>query len=470
MKGRDNSLPNAAYTKTLLETDFNNHLEIMLLFDSNMNILFASHAARNILLSTFFDSKAKVHQLLPFFCNVLDDVQEVFEHKTNRYGEISSHDQKDPKVFAYHLDYLPDPVEDFVVATFEDTSAMAATKYILSELESNLINTFQTSPFVMSICRQSDGTYLNINQAHTNATGNKLEDLVNRNSFEWRALKNTNDTDPLVEEKVVPLSFYDLNNIKKEGLLYTFCISYRGIPSYLFMIEDITDKNRYRETNTRYEQLHVAGQLAAGISHEIRNPIATIRGILQLMKKDTTNNLNNNYLDVLIGEVDRTNELIANYMSLTRNPPCRKEEKQLHSILCSLQPLIEADCFLQGIDTEFKLDSSTQTICCDESQIKQVILNLCRNGCEAMVKGGKLTIEVSSRNGYVNLIVRDQGSGLSDHAIEHMKKPFFTTKDNGTGLGIPICYQIAADHNAKLTFDTSPKGTCFILSFPDSSK
>ena len=167
----------------------------------------------------------------------------------------------------------------------------------------------------------------------------------------------------------------------------------------------------------------------------------------------------------MIEELDRANSIISEFLSLAKNKPVNLEECSLNKIILTLQPLMQADATLTNNYLETEL-AEIPLLPLDEKEIRQLILNLVRNGVEAMPNGGRILLRTYLEPGHVCLSVSDQGPGIPAEILANIGTPFLTTKINGTGLGLPVCYSIARRHNATLYPKSSPEGTSFIIKFP----
>ncbi|WP_339323376.1 ATP-binding protein [Paenibacillus sp. FSL W8-0194] len=245
--------------------------------------------------------------------------------------------------------------------------------------------------------------------------------------------------------------------------------SYTGeILGAVLVIQDITELERLRTELVNVERLSLVGQMAASITHEIRNPMAVVRGFLQLMKEKSPDSLDH-YYRIVMEELDRANGIINDFLSLAQNRISEKEQWHLHQIINDLSPLLWADANLRGQTIELLLDERVPKLHLNAKEIKQVLLNLARNGMEAMEEKGKLTIQTRFResDNMVELIVRDTGVGMSKSRLERLFEPFFTTKAKGTGLGLALCLSIVERHGGKIDVESEEgKGTAFIISLP----
>jgi len=223
-------------------------------------------------------------------------------------------------------------------------------------------------------------------------------------------------------------------------------------------------EEKFRIEMSRFEGMNLVGEMAAGIGHEVRNPMTTIRGFLQILinKKDCIKYLE--YYELMIEELDRANAIITEFLSLTKERLVHRHTKNINVIIKSLLPLIEANAILANKYIEVEL-ADIPDFLLDDKEIRQLILNLVRNSLDAMSPGGHLTIRTYVEGDDIILAVQDQGTGIDLEVLKKIGTPFFTTKEHGTGLGLAICYSIAARHNAVINVETSDKGTTFSIRF-----
>ncbi len=235
----------------------------------------------------------------------------------------------------------------------------------------------------------------------------------------------------------------------------------KGVTLY---IRDITEQRKMEQEMSRFERLNLIGEMAAGIGHEIRNPMTTVRGFLQLLGGKKECSQFRNFFDLMIEELDRANSIISEFLSLAKNRMTEFSLQNINAIVNSLHPLIDADAMNMDKYVEVKLED-VPDLWLDEKEIRQLILNLVRNGLEAMEGEEALTIRTYTAENEVVLAVTDRGRGIEPEVLERMGTPFFSTKDNGTGLGLAVCYSIAARHNASIKIQTGSEGTTFTVHF-----
>lgn len=251
-----------------------------------------------------------------------------------------------------------------------------------------------------------------------------------------------------VEQNIVPV-------IDQAGRL----VSLEGI------IRDVTARKNLEQSMSRLDRMNMIGEMAANVAHEIRNPLTTVRGYLQIMGNKQEFIGYKDRFELMIGELDRTNAIIREYLSLAKNKLLELKSHDLNNSITSLLPLLEADAIATKANVTLALADDIPQVFLDENEIRQLLLNLVRNGLEAMPSGGTLHISTYLDKEQVVLSVSDQGSGIPAHILENLGTPFLTTKETGTGLGLPVCYRIAARHNATIEVETTDKGTTFYVRF-----
>ncbi len=237
------------------------------------------------------------------------------------------------------------------------------------------------------------------------------------------------------------------------------------IAGRVLSFRDITNQKQSEKKMANLERLNLVGEMAAGIGHEVRNPMTTIRGFLQMLINKQECIKYWDYYKLMIEELDRANGIITEFLSLAKDKIICRHLKNINDIINSLIPLIEADAIISNKYIKLEL-SPIPELYLDEAEIRQLILNIVRNGLEAMLPGGYLTIKTYLEKDEIVLAISDQGTGIVPEVLDKISAPFFTTKDQGTGLGLSICYTIAARHNAVVDVETSGQGTTFFIRFP----
>lgn len=216
---------------------------------------------------------------------------------------------------------------------------------------------------------------------------------------------------------------------------------------------------------TGLDRLNIVGEMAAGIAHEIRNPMTTVRGLLQFIGNKQEFLKHKENFDLMIDELDRANKIITEFLSLSKNKAFEFKQENLNAIISDILPLLQSNIIYNNSILKLQLEPLPST-CLDKDSIRQLILNMVKNGLDAMPGGGTITLSTKEADGFVILSITDSGTGIPADLKEKLGTPFFTTKENGTGLGLAICYRIVHRHSAVLTCDSRPgQGTTFTIAF-----
>lgn len=242
-----------------------------------------------------------------------------------------------------------------------------------------------------------------------------------------------------------------------------------GNNRHIGMVRDITERKRLQHEVARLDQLNLVGEMAAAIGHEIRNPMTTARGFIQLLSNKEHCEQYKEFFDIIIDELDRANSIITEFLSMAKNKRIELKQHNLNSIIQAMYPLIIADATMTEKEVNLEL-CEIPDLYLDDKEIRQVILNLARNGLEAMTSHGTLTIKTCTDGEDVVMAISDEGRGVEQGMLEKLGTPFFSTKENGTGLGLAVCYSIAARHGANISVDTCSAGTTFYVRFEKGEK
>lgn len=275
---------------------------------------------------------------------------------------------------------------------------------------------------------------------------------------------------------------WDVNSLelalhtKSENIIYTVTTL---IPFYIedklegfyLIFKDITKNKQTEELLIRSEKLSAMGQLAASIVHEIRNPLTSLMGFLQLMKANPS--VNQEYYHIMYDEMMRINSITNELLFLAKPQTTNIREEDIEGCLTDVTTLMNSQANLNNIEIRLQIDENLPKIQGDASQLKQVFINILKNGIESMEDKKSGIIHVSAYQSDVNRIhvsFKDQGKGLSEEQIKHIGEPFYTTKKQGTGLGMLMTKNIIKNHNGELKIDSEVGiGTTIHVSLPVSN-
>jgi two-component system, sporulation sensor kinase A len=228
----------------------------------------------------------------------------------------------------------------------------------------------------------------------------------------------------------------------------------------------ISRKKRSEELLLNSEKLSAVGQLAAGVAHEIRNPLTALKGFAQLLKSSCTGP-ERRYLDIMQNELDRI-EVILNELLVLAKPQAVKFHPQpIGVLLHEVTTLLSTQAVLKNVVIESSVDPHGPMVNCEQNQLKQVFVNIIKNAIEAMPKGGRLSITATTDDEMVCIQFIDEGEGIPEDLVPKLGEPFFTTKEKGTGLGLLMSHKIIFAHQG--TIDISSvvgKGTTVSVVLP----
>ena len=368
-----------------------------------------------------------------------------------------------------------------VMAAFHEYAARLQSACAEQQAANALFDTaFNSSPSMMAIIRRDDATCLEVNRSFLLTLGYTREEVIGSRADDLRIIMepvatlirarvaNLVDTrEPLQNQEVV---FRTKDGRLRTGLLSVEPIRVNGEGCLLIVVADITERKEMEAAMARLDRLNLVGELAAGISHEVRNPMTTIRGFLQLLSSKPGCQPYRNYYDLMIEELDRANSIITEFLQLGRNQIGQYKQANLNSVVEALIPLIKADAMGADKSVWTSLEPVPE-LWLNEKEIRQIILNLARNGLEAMAPGGCLNVKtfVDGLSGEIVLSIQDRGPGIPPEILEKLGTPFFTTKEKGTGLGLAVCYSIAARHRARIEIDSGTSGTSVNVRFNPGS-
>ena len=249
---------------------------------------------------------------------------------------------------------------------------------------------------------------------------------------------------------------------------------------YVILFRDLTEINRLKTVAQRSEHLAALGTMAAGVAHEIRNPLHAIRASVELTQlKLKKGKPVDDYLKIILKEVGRLNDIVGDILSFSRNNPLKQEMTSISTLVKEAVPIFALP---EKIDLVVDVDEGLPLVPLDKAKFLQVLLNIVRNASEAMNGDGKLTIAATVEDApqyvlfdsvlsdrFLRLSVKDCGPGMEKETLEHIFEPFFSVgkPSKGTGLGLPICQKIIEAHSGHLEVQSEPgNGSDFSIYLP----
>lgn len=300
-----------------------------------------------------------------------------------------------------------------------------------------------------------------------NETGVKLlkgkskEDVVGKSLFDFihpktleRAKKVNRELESgkvveVFEEKLICLNG-DIIDVQVKIIPFV----YQGVSSLHIVIRDITELKKNQEYIQQSEKLNVVGELAAGIAHEIRNPLTSLKGFTQLLENKFSTE--SDYVDIMISEIDRINTIVGELLLLAKPSIDDFRDVKLGSLLQNVITLMSAQANLHGVLIEESnlQELNATSIYGVENKLKQVFINIIKNAIEATDDGGSVKLTGKRESANVVISIKDSGNGIPCHILHNIGKPFFTTKEKGTGLGLMVSKSILESHHGDLKINS----------------
>ncbi|MEH7237860.1 ATP-binding protein [Bacillus sp. JJ1562] len=229
-------------------------------------------------------------------------------------------------------------------------------------------------------------------------------------------------------------------------------ITYQGESFQYIVVRDITELKKGQELIQQTDKLSMVGEMAAGIAHEIRNPLTSLKGFAQLLQDEKANA----YSEIMVSEIDRINRIVDEMLLLAKPKKLQLRQQSITNVLNEVVFLLDTQAILHNIriKTAYHDDLKDALINCEENKLKQVFINILKNSIEAIEDGGLIDISLYPKGGNAMIRIADNGSGIPADKLPRIGKAFFTTKEKGTGLGLMICQTIIQEHGGQMTIDS----------------
>ncbi|MFC0561494.1 ATP-binding protein [Halalkalibacter alkalisediminis] len=276
----------------------------------------------------------------------------------------------------------------------------------------------------------------------------KLEDTY----IEEEVLMGKNESVKWVQTTKIPLISTESDDV------HVLCIA-----------NDITDRKVVEEVIRKSDKLSAVGELAAGIAHEIRNPLTSIQGFLQFIKP---NYEEEKYFDIMLSEIERIKLIVGEMLILSKPQAEKRDMKDVREICQRIIDLFVSEANLNDVQIMTEFDAEIPEIWCEENQLKQVFVNILKNAIESMENGGQILVQIMKKDdSHIMIRFVDEGMGIDKERMKRLGEPFYSTKEKGTGLGLMVSYRIIEHHNGKLEISSDKnQGTTVDVILPVQNK
>ncbi|GAB6459502.1 PAS domain-containing sensor histidine kinase [Bacillus cereus] len=218
----------------------------------------------------------------------------------------------------------------------------------------------------------------------------------------------------------------------------------------MIIVRDITERKKTEELLNKSDTLAAIGQLAAGVAHEVRNPLTVIKGFIQLFQINKEDQ--EKYFNLMLSEIERIEAILQEFLSIAKTDEISTEKKNIYQIFKNVVSLMNTKAIMTNIQVELYADSKDIIIECSENQLKQVFINILQNSIESMPDGGRISIHIKGigKDGIIISVI-DKGIGIPEERIKRLGEPFYSTKEKGTGIGLMLSYKIIESHQGKIS-------------------
>lgn len=255
-----------------------------------------------------------------------------------------------------------------------------------------------------------------------------------------------------IDNQIRSIEFYSKRNIFEDV--------------HLTIFRDVTERLQMEDQLRKSDMLNVIGELAAGIAHEIRNPMTSLKGFIQLLKGSVDGY--SMYFNIIMAELERIESIVNEFLVLSKPQVVRYKMFNVVQIMKETIELLHPQAMMDNVQFQTDYRVENLPIYCEPNQIKQVFINIIKNAIEVMPTGGVIKVTIRKEGTrFVKVSIRDEGAGIPKEKMEKLGQPFYTTKERGTGLGLMISFKIIKEHGGKIEVESElGKGTVFHVVLP----
>ena len=397
----------------------------------------------------------------------LDDLNEVLLSGRNRQGSLAVHTPCGMYLYSYTLLAARCPIMEQPSVTAIFSLISFAPTDPLQIFQKHIQDIFESYHYPVCLCHPDHGTIIQCNHAYNRCfPSDKLHHQ--RKIFCWDSFVQYRKTFHKPSDwDTLPFSYHSGGNDPTVGQysVGTLQMGAQTALMFTFSIQNDCQSGKFYSTEDIVQSVLLQySRLAADLGHEVGNVLTVLSGNLQLMEELNVFKDHREEYEGMLTELNRSIQMTADIRALADKPQIRLPVF-LENVVTSMQRIFELQARFHGVHVTFKC-SKTLPILVNESEIRQVLLNLFKNAYESMENGGTIAIEVFRTLSEVELSIRDQGTGIPPHVAARIGTPCVSTKQGGSGRGLAICYEKVHANDGRIEFDSSSSGTCFRIVFP----
>jgi two-component system, sporulation sensor kinase E len=363
-------------------------------------------------------------------------------------------------------------IDGFHMTILRNVSQRYEMEQELRKSEEKFRNIFEGSLEGL-ILWNDDTEIIDINQSACNMFEKERHKLIGQSFMELMPYNNGNLNELnskvlLLEENGRQNGTFTVYMSEETVRFFEFSSIYHLYSNVNFTVfKDVTERIEMENRLKKSDTLNVVGELAAGIAHEIRNPMTALKGFIQLLQGDMKEH-QAMYFQVILSELNRIDSIINEFLILAKPQAVKYSKIDLTQIMKETVDLLSAQAVLYNVHFETAYDQFLPIIYCEPNQLKKVFVNMIKNAIEVMPTGGKIFIRMeSSDDQNICISIQDEGVGIPSGKLKKLGEPFYTTKDRGTGLGLMVSYKIIEEHKGLIKVESEEGlGTTFYIFLP----
>ncbi|WP_254778807.1 MULTISPECIES: PAS domain S-box protein [unclassified Bacillus (in: firmicutes)] len=373
--------------------------------------------------------------------------------------------------------FHPDGSRKGLVIIGRDITERIRIEKLLEESKHQYNSLFEYTPDVVYML-DLEGNITNLNPQFELVTGFTVEGCVGRNihdilpvTYKETFIENLQK----VLTKKAPQHFeMEIQHASGRPIMVE-CISLpivadgkvNGIIGYA---KDLTLLRQTEERLRRTEKLSVVGELSASVAHEIRNPLTSLKGFVQILSVEDERH--QFYYQIMLDELDRINHIVSELLLLAKPQKLQYAKADLQNILYTVISLLKTEATLYNVEIDFKYPEEYVWIECESNQLKQLFINIIKNAIEASPSGSNVAITLKKPSAdEVSITIKDSGYGISEEFLKRIGEPFYSSKEKGTGLGLTVSQKIVEAHHGTMKFSSKmDEGTEVLITLPVSKK